>query len=242
MKIAEISGRLKSEILNLVFPENMYCLCCGDAMEPSRVHGICDACAARIDWNTSNPFREESFAFDDLWPCCRYGAYPRRIISGMKLGSKPYAAGSVGLLLAERLEMTGEKDVVIVPVPMYAQKQQQRGFNQAELLARAAAEKLGLPFLAKALVKTKPTKSMRLSSGDERRQLQGDAFELSEGAAEAICGKHVVLVDDVVTTGSTADACAKILKEGGAVRVSVLCFASSYGYKRLDTDGDNDVE
>ena len=74
-------------------------------MESSRIHGICDVCASKIDWSLEDPFKRiiDEFAFDELLMCCVYGFYPRQIMSRFKLAGNPYAAGPVGLLMAERL-------------------------------------------------------------------------------------------------------------------------------------------
>ncbi len=229
--------------LDLVFPQNIYCLCCGDSMEASRVHGLCDVCAEKIDWNVENPYRRDMdlFAFDELLPCCRYGFYPRRVIAGFKLGHRPYAASSIGLLMAERLAMSGDKGVLISCVPMHPNKRRKRGFNQSELLAGVIARERGEELDTGLLVKVRETASMRKSSGDDRRVLLDDSIELAVGAEERVKGRHVVLVDDVVTTGTTADSCARLLKQGGAAKVSVLCFAVSPSYKAMDTQEENDV-
>lgn len=239
-------------ILDLVYPRNIYCLCCGDAMESSRVHGICDKCAEKISWTLDDPYKRimDGFAFDELLTCCRYGFYPRRIISAMKLGAKPYAAVSIGKLMGERLEIAGlccenaecADRLLITAVPMHPEKQAQRGFNQAELLAGYAAAGSGIPYAGGILVKTVQTKSMRLSGGDDRRALQDGVFGIAPAWMNGLAGKHVILIDDVVTTGTTADACSRVLKENGAEMVTVLSFAVSPGYKMMDTDDDNDVE
>ncbi len=231
------------DILGAVFPRDIYCLCCGDAMEPSRIHGVCDVCAEKINWDENDPFRrdEDVYAFDELLTCCRYGFYPRRIIAGFKLGARPYAASSIGLLLAERLAKTGVSGVLIVPVPMFPAKKRKRGFNQSELLAREVAGALGEGYGGGLLVKTKETPSMRLSSGDARRMLLDDSIDLAPGAEEKLAGRHIVLVDDVVTTGTTADSCARLLKQGGAGKVSVLCFAVSPLHNRVDIREEDEI-
>ncbi|MBQ3579210.1 MAG: hypothetical protein II974_11170, partial [Firmicutes bacterium] len=81
----------------------------------------------------------------------------------------------------------------------------------------------------------------RMSSGSVRRMLLDDSIVLAEGASQKILGRHVVLVDDVVTTGTTADSCARLLKQAGASRVSVLCFVVSPIYTAMDTQEENDV-
>ena len=219
--------------LDLVFPQNIYCLCCGDTMESSRIHGICDKCAEKINWLDHDPFRAslEDFAFDHVLSCCGYGFYPRRIMHDLKLHGKPYIARSIGPLMAEKAlaekALTGSGYTALLPVPCTAAKRRKRGYNQAELLAKYAAKQLGLPVWTDVLITTKETPSMRLSTGEERRNLMQGVFAVDQNTCAKLRGADILLVDDVLTTGSTADACARTLKDAGARTVSVLCFASS---------------
>ena len=112
-------------------------------------------------------------------------------------------------------------------MPCTKAKKKKRGYNQAELLAKYAAKELGLPVLTDVLVKQKETPSMRLSTGEERRNLMQGVFAVDQNACAGLLGADILLVDDVLTTGSTADACALELKAAGVRTVSVLCFASS---------------
>ena len=226
-------GLAADRILDLIYPENLYCLCCEDTMQQNRIHGICDNCAEKIEWLSHNPFRSrmDEFAFDELYSACVYGFYARKIMHGLKLHNKTYIAKNIGLLMAEKLQLEASGDIsryaALVPVPSSPKKLKQRGYNQAELLARYAGRELGIPVWNDVLLKTAETASMRLSSGIERRNMLQGAFSVSEKACERLQNKDIILVDDVVTTGSTADACAISLKDGGARRVAVLCFASA---------------
>lgn len=220
----------------IIYPENLYCSCCGDTMEQNRTGGICDSCAARISWLTENPFKDvmEDYAFDNLVPCCVYGFYPRKLIHGLKLYGKTYVAKGLGLLMAESYAVSGEElPDAFIPVPITGKKLRKRGYNQSELLAKHAAAALApeggepVPVLKDVLVKPKDTASMRMSDAITRRNMLVDAFAVPREKADLIQGKKLVLVDDVLTTGSTADACARTLKDAGAARVCVLCFASS---------------
>ena len=222
-----------NRLLDLVFPQNIYCLCCGDTMESSRIHGICDKCAEKINWLDHDPFRAslEDFAFDHVLSCCVYGFYPRRIMHDLKLHGKPYIARSIGPLMAEKVlaekALTGGGYTAMIPVPCTKAKKKKRGYNQAELLAKYAAKELGLPVWTDVLMKVKETPSMRLSTGEERRNLMQGVFSVDQNTCAKLRGADILLVDDVLTTGSTADACAHALKDAGAKTVSVLCFASS---------------
>lgn len=224
-------------IFDLVFPQNMYCICCGDMTDSGRVHGLCDECIQKIDWSLENHFKSkiDEFAFDDVLSCCVYGVLPRTIIYKMKLQGQPYVARAVAKLLSERVlayfdeaKRAGESASFdfLVPVPCTKKKELSRGFNQTVLLANFTSQELKIPVL-KALTKLFDTRSARLSSGLERRFLQLGSFAVSPDCAELIKGRDLLLVDDVITTGSTADECARTLKEAGAKSVTVLCFAST---------------
>ena len=230
-------------VLDAVFPENIYCICCGDAIDPSVKNGLCSRCAEKIPWALDNPFHSymDEFAFDDVLPCVRYGSYARRIMNGLKNGGQAYMAESVGLMLAERLQLSWDMPDLLAAVPSHKSKLQKRGYNQAELLAEAAAKHLKLPYQKGLLVKTRATGSMRMADGRTRRSMLEDSFAISPRFEDAVADTHVCLVDDVVTTGSTADACARVLKTAGAAKVSVLCFGASSGTKKSQGDGEEDV-
>ena len=231
-------SKTAENLLNLIYPQNIYCICCGDSMSSDHLHGICDDCIGRIVWNTDNPFRHlmEDFAFDDLWPCCRYSFSVRRIVQGLKLSGKTYIAENMGMLMGERLKQGLEEissnngqEIIITEVPMYKEKEKKRGFNQSKLLAEYVSKESGIRHSSGLLIKTEATASMRLSSADERRQMQQDAFKVNPECSEFVKGKNIILVDDVVTTGSTADACSRTLKNAGAGKVIVLCYACGKG-------------
>ena len=195
----------------------------------SRIHGLCDSCIEKTDW-TADSFclSMDGFYFDEMMSCCTYGFYPRQIIFGLKLGGKTYIAKGIGKLMGERAALSKTSFDLIVPVPSSKKRIKQRGFNQAALLAGYAAQELGIPMRENILVKEAETKSMRGSSGLDRRQMLKDVFGVTDNSM--IQGKKILLVDDVVTTGSTADECARTLKKSGAAYVGVLCFASASGY------------
>jgi ComF family protein len=117
-----------------------------------------------------------------------------------------------------------EERAALVPVPLAAERARERGYNQSALLARALAPSWGCPVWDDALVRVRRTESQtRLTPGDRLRNVAG-AFGVAAGAQTRLRGAHVVLVDDVVTTGATLNACAAALISGGARIVSYVTF------------------
>jgi ComF family protein len=112
--------------------------------------------------------------------------------------------------------------VLLVPVPMDPVSRRLRGFNQAESIAREIGRRWGLPVVTDALVKPAPTAAQSLLGREARERNLAGAFLCGRGAAR-LSGRRVVLVDDLVTTGATARACARVLRTAGAARVRVVC-------------------
>jgi len=129
-----------------------------------------------------------------------------------------------------QLEEQAARELVVVPVPLFAARQRSRGFNQAQVLAEAGVTKLRgmrpewkLPIEAGALTRVKDTRSMfALNPSVRRRNLKG-AFRVER--AELVRGREVLLVDDIMTTGATARECARVLRRAGAAKVWVVTMA-----------------
>jgi len=141
------------------------------------------------------------------------------------------AANVLGLMLAEALDpVEAEFDpatILVVPVPLYKGKRGQRGFNQAELIARAALKhcprRERYQMASNILLRTRDTHSqIGLTSHQRRENLRG-AFAVAR--ATEVSGREVLLVDDVYTTGTTVSECARVLRRAGAARVWVATVA-----------------
>ncbi len=114
-----------------------------------------------------------------------------------------------------------EKSQCVVPVPLHPLKERDRGFNQAERLAKGVAEHLNLPIKSGCLMRFKYTETQTNLSRKERMANMQNAFE----GSERMTFSRVLLVDDVMTTGATASACAAALRRAGAQTVDVLTLA-----------------
>ena len=111
---------------------------------------------------------------------------------------------------------------VLVPVPLHPRREWQRGLNQAAFLARRLGRRFGLPVAPRALRRVRHTPPQAGDPEDRRRNVRG-AFVV--GRPAQIAGRHVLLIDDVLTTGATANECARTLRRAGARRVGVFTFA-----------------
>ena len=120
--------------------------------------------------------------------------------------------------------MPGDADV-IVPVPLHRWRVWSRGYNQAGLIAAALSRITGVVTEMRILKRRHATPVLRGLGVVGRRQAVRGAFALAHDARGHIAGKRIVLVDDVHTSGATVDACTATLLGGGAMRVSVLCWA-----------------
>ncbi len=163
-----------------------------------------------------------------------YGSYEgglRDLIHLLKYQQVRPAAAVLGRMLAETitgLETTLPPGAIaVVPVPLHARKRAQRGFNQSELIARAALKQLARPerfqISTDALVRRRETESQIGLTRHQRRENLRGAFAVAD--PERLAKRDVLLVDDVFTTGATASECARVLRRAGANRVWVTTVA-----------------
>jgi ComF family protein len=207
------------------------CRTCLKAPEPFRAEYFCISC--RTPFQNGFPLDAEGRCalcrsglrgFDAAYSFGAYETVLRELIHLYKYGKIQTLAQPLGDLLLKALPRDEQFDGV-VPVPLHWRRRWQRGFNQSELLARAVGRHTGIPVIA-ALRRARHTAIQAgLSNSSRRRNVTG-AFVCRRGAAaRGIEGRRILLIDDVMTTGSTAAACAAALKRAGARRVALLAVA-----------------
>ncbi|WP_335339240.1 ComF family protein [Sphingorhabdus sp. M41] len=154
----------------------------------------------------------------------RYDDQSALIAMRLKYGTRL----GLAILIAEHLQKFAaecSENSVIVPVPLHRSRLWLRGFNQSVLIGRELSRSAGIGMNHDVIFRHKPTPLLRGMSGTQRRKTVDTAFALRADARLAIAGKSVLLVDDVYTSGSTSNACARLLKKAGAEQVLVFCWA-----------------
>jgi len=147
------------------------------------------------------------------------------MIHSFKYNQRTHLRYPLALLALEGVSetMTSHAPHLIIPVPLHRSRLRQRGFNQAVLLGKVLSQQLSLPLLPDTLFRTRQTEpQISLSAADRRLNVKG-AFKVKSPAN--VVGKRILLLDDVMTTGSTMDECAKELKKAGAVVVIAATIA-----------------
>ncbi|MGD0199640.1 MAG: phosphoribosyltransferase family protein [Bryobacteraceae bacterium] len=229
-------------LFNLLFPDE--CRICGQKLAQISRIPVCRAClrapeplaAACFCVSCRTPFLNRA-PLDEQGRCalCRlgargfdaaysYGAYEgtlRELIHLFKYSRIRPLAGPLGDLLAQAIPREERFDAV-VPVPLHWRRRLARGFNQSALLAQAAARRYGLRVLH-AVRRRRATSAQAGLSNAERRANVAGAFRVRR--RRVVAGRRILLVDDVMTTGATASACAAALKRAGAGYVALLALA-----------------
>jgi ComF family protein len=214
------------------------CERCIRSVEPLEADCFCVSC--RTPFVNSFPLdfegrcalcRSGLRAFDAAYSFGAYGGVLRELIHLLKYERVRPLSRPLSRYLLRALPREHAFDA-IVPVPLHWRRRWDRGFNQAELLAAGLSASTGLP-LRNALRRLRPTAAQAGLSNAGRRRNVTQAFGCNR--PQAVTGKRVLLVDDVMTTGATATACARALKNAGAVYVAVLTVARAD--RRLGTRG-----
>jgi ComF family protein len=189
------------------------CAAC-DAGVP-RLAVFCPSCASTVE---AGGGREGDAAFV-------YGGAIAQAIVRMKYESRPDLARPLGDLLWRSLATRAGslRGVLVVPVPLHPSRLAERGYNQSSLLARRVARHLGAPFAPLALARGRDTPKQATLDREARLANVAGAFRARE--ATRVCGRAVLLVDDVSTTGATLDACSRALRTAGARAVATAVLA-----------------
>ena len=218
---------LWSDLLSLFFPN--ICVACKNPLVDGEEQ-ICLDCLYRMSRVVGSPadeiFEENGgiiSAHSFLY--YRKGSRAQKIVYSFKYYGNKKLAFIMGKLTALEMEAMLEqiRPDILMPVPLHPHRVRQRGYNQAELIARGLSSVWNVPVDTTHLVRTKRTDSQTRKSVYERQMNMVKTFGLRNG--DELHGKHIMLIDDVLTSGATLEACANELLCHGKIKVSVFSLA-----------------
>jgi ComF family protein len=189
---------------------------------------VCDGCGVPFEYDPGarcGPCLARPRAFDRARAACLYDEVSREPILKLKHADRLDLAPLLARWISRAAWPLIEEAEVIVPVPLHRGRLLRRRFNQAAEIARPLARLTGLSYRPDALVRARPTASQAGKSGTGRQRNVAAAFAVPPERAGQVAGKRVLLVDDVLTTGATAEGCARALKAAGAVCVDLAVVA-----------------
>ena len=225
-----------SDLIELIFPH--HCCVCGEVLSRQE-QDMCLDCLYKLPKIEKIHLSELEKVFWGRFDVERVTAYIyyqkespyNRLLHKMKYGNHPEVGMRLALMAAEQLSKEGFFDDIdaIVPLPLSKKKRRQRGYNQCDYIAEGLSQTTGILVLKDCVVRNKSNETQTHKTRDERwRNVEG-IFSLAN--PELIEGKHILLIDDILTTGATLTNCAIAIKSGCNCRISV--FTLAYTYNKL---------
>ncbi len=222
------------DFISLFFP--VYCHACGESLVKGE-STICSTCKLEL------PFTDHYADVENaLWKRLHYrvpityamalfkfnkSGRVQKLMHALKYRNHPEIGIVLGKLLAEKLKVITAEDPVqlIIPIPLFSTKKRSRGYNQSAMLAEGISLKLGVPFSDDVIERLVNTQTQTRKTRLKRWENVETVFTMKD--LEIVKGKHILLVDDVITTGATVEACANVLLTTGCRKLSIACIAEA---------------
>lgn len=232
MLSSTITRTIVDPILDFLFPRA--CLKCQMLLPDDRQY-VCELCWGSIErihpqhalYKDTRRKLVEAGHVDSLASCFVFttdGAF-QSLVHEMKYGKFEKLGVWLGGHLGEELKRQKVSADYFIPIPLHKRKFRERGYNQAELIARGVSVVTGAPVRADLIRRRQFTETQTKLNIDERKKNMEDAFELLPGKEEEMRGKSVIIIDDVITTGATISSCAEELKASGVKNVVAASLA-----------------
>lgn len=220
------------DFINLLFPD--LCSGCSRSLFQGEKY-ICTACLYDLPFTDFHLYADHPAArlFWGRIPCdsvtallyFRKGNSVQQLIHNLKYKGQTELGFTLGKMLGERIKLsvTCQNTELIIPVPLHPKKQRSRGYNQSECIANGIAAVLGIPVNTTQLIRKLNTGTQTQKTRYNRFENMQDVFAVNNPGF--LAGKSILLVDDVITTGSTLESCAQILLNSGISKLSISAVA-----------------
>ncbi|GAA3858290.1 ComF family protein [Celeribacter arenosi] len=204
------------------------------AQTPFIVDPPCEACGRPLVGDAeAGDLCNDCYATPRPWSRGRaallYEGNGRSIVLKLKHGDRTDLARVAGDWLAQASRDLAQSNPIVAPVPLHWLRMLKRKYNQSALLADRVASVLGLEYCADLLIRSSATRSLDGLSREHRRETVSGAIRVNPKRTLAVEGRHVLLIDDVMTTGATLEECATLCKSAGAADVSIAILARVAG-------------
>ena len=222
-----------SDLIELIFPR--HCYVCGEVLSRQE-HDICLDCLYKLPKIEQKHIGEMEKVFWGKFDVERVASYIyyrkespyNRLLHKMKYGNHPEVGSRLAIMAAESLAKEGFFDGIdaIVPLPLSKKKRRQRGYNQCDYIAEGLSHITGIPVVKDCVIRTKANESQTHKTRDERWKNAEGIFSLA--TPEALKGKHILLIDDILTTGATLTNCAIAIQQHCKCKISIFTLAYTY--------------
>jgi ComF family protein len=197
----------------------LFCIWCQASMPFTRFEFFADNPIEKIFWGRSKIQSAAAHLYFTGGSAVQHSLHLLKYRGRKELGFH------FGRSIGHALKQSGRFDdcEIIIPLPLFANREKKRGYNQAALIAEGISHQLKIPFVQDAVMRVKKTETQTHKSRIQRWINMESTFKIRDH--QEIQGKHILLVDDVVTTGASLDACAEALLSVSGCRVSIACLA-----------------
>lgn len=229
--------------LNFIYPRNIYCILCNIPIDRDEKYSICHDCKMKLEFIRGRVCKQCGRSLDPLYimdrcdecldnpcfykraiSCLEYDDLSKKIIFDLKYHKKRYISYHIAEIIYDRLKESDIYFDIIIPVPLYGDKERERTFNQASIIGKYIGRMVEVDVDDKTLIRARNTTSQNKLTKEERRENLDGAFDVIN--KNNIINKNILLIDDIFTTGATINECSRILLENRARNVYAATFAT----------------